>query len=79
MKRKFLFCGVLFILTISPFEELSSQTKNEKYDKLDSVVVEAFRAGKNTPVTHSSLTKENLQKSSAVQSIPMLLSTMPSV
>lgn len=79
MKRKFLFCGVLFILTISPFEELSSQTKNEKYDKLDSVVVEAFRAGKNTPVTHSALTKENLQKSSAVQSIPMLLSTMPSV
>lgn len=79
MKRKFLFCGVLFILTISPFAELSSQTKNEKYDKLDSIVVEAFRAGKNTPVTHSSLTKESLQKSSAVQSIPMLLSTMPSV
>ena len=51
MKRLALLCGVLF----SPFIALAQQEgQKEKTDfnKLDSIVDEAWRTGKNTPVSH---------------------------
>ena len=78
MKRLALLCGVLF----SPFIALAQQEgQKEKtvFNKLDSIVVEAWRAGKNTPVSHSELTPLEIKRLSPVQSIPMALSLMPSV
>ena len=55
--------------------------QNEKtvINKLDSVIVEAWRAGKNTPVSHSELSPQEIKRLSPVQSVPMALSLMPSV
>ncbi|NCC46067.1 MAG: Plug domain-containing protein, partial [Bacteroidia bacterium] len=79
MKKLSLFCGVFLISILYPFKESFSQKKDVESTKLDSVVVDAYRAGKNTPVTHSFFGKKELLKSSPVQSVPMLLSFMPSV
>lgn len=57
---------------------MGQNTKTEEI-RLDSVVVEAYRAGKNTPVSYSFKTREEIEKSSPVHSVPMILSLMPSV
>ncbi|MFA6770235.1 MAG: TonB-dependent receptor, partial [Bacteroidales bacterium] len=74
-----LFSGVFLFLFFIPFTSLLSQTEKNSANKLDSVVVEAYRAGKNTPVTHSAINLKELRESSPVHSIPMILSMMPSV
>ncbi len=42
-------------------------------------MVESFRGGKNTPVTHSTMDINQLKNQSPVSSVPMVLSLMPSV
>ena len=77
MKKLLLFCGVLFL----PFlTHAQSQEQNEKeFIRLDSIVVEASRAGTNTPVSHSRIGRAELELLSPVNSVPMLLSLTPSV
>ncbi len=48
-------------------------------ERLDSVVVTASRAGKNTPMTYSMISGKTLQEQSPLNSIPMSLSLQPSV
>ena len=45
----------------------------------DELVVSAVRAGKETPVAHSDLTKMQIQKANAGKDLPYLLNQMPSV
>lgn len=54
-------------------------SEEEMTDKLDSVVVSASRAGKNTPVTYTMVGKEQLRENNPVNSLPMLLNLQPSV
>ena len=75
--KKLLFCGVLFLPFLSYAQ---NKEQNEKGAiKLDSVVVEAYRAGKNTPVSYTKIGREELLSISPSNSIPMLLSLTPSV
>lgn len=65
-----------------PFLSLAQNTgQKEKttISKLDSVVVEAWRAGKNTPVSYSRMESKEIRQVSPVQSLPMVLSLLPSV
>lgn len=78
MKRLALFCGVLFS-PIMVLAQMEGQNEKTIINKLDSIVVEAWRAGKNTPVSHSELKRDEVRKISPVHSIPMALSLMPSV
>ena len=48
-------------------------------DKLDSAVVSTSRAGESTPVTYSMVQREQLQKTSPSNSLPMALAIQPSV
>lgn len=48
-------------------------------ERLDSVVVSATRAGKNTPVTFENVGKDALEASNPMNSLPMTLSTLPGV
>lgn len=68
MKRLTLFCGV-FLLPVLSF----AQTK------LDSVIVESYRAGKNTPVSHTTLNFRDIKRESPVNSVPMVIALLPSV
>ena len=48
-------------------------------ERLDSVVVSATRAGKETPVTYDMVGKEELRQSNPSASLPMTLNLLPSV
>ena len=57
---------------------LMAQT-NEPVEKLDSVVVSVSRAGRNTPVTYTTVGRDELRGAPAGSSLPMILSLQPSV
>ena len=51
----------------------------EKAERLDSVVVSASRAGRNTPVSYENVGKEALRQANPMHSLPMALELLPSV
>lgn len=51
----------------------------EIQEKLDSVVVSAGRAGRATPVAHTTLSRPELRSAPAASSLPMTLALQPSV
>ncbi len=73
--KKLLLFAALAVLPLCA----NAQEEEEKTERLDSVVVSASRAGKLTPVTYSSLGKEELRSVSPSASMPMVLDLMPSV
>ena len=56
-----------------------ANAQEEKAERLDSVIVSASRAGKNTPVTYDNVGKDVLKASNPMASLPMALNTLPSV
>ncbi len=78
MKKLTLLSGV-FLFTFLTQPLLMGQNTKTEETKLDSVVVEAYRAGRNTPVSYSFKSREEIEKSSPVHSVPMMLSLLPSV
>ncbi|WP_370088981.1 TonB-dependent receptor [Ekhidna sp.] len=50
-----------------------------KTQKLDDVTVYSTRANENTPMTYSSLSKEDIQKRNLGQDLPILLNFTPSI
>ena len=78
MKRLTLFCGVFF-LPLLTLAQSSGQKEKTEFFKLDSIVVEAYRAGKNTPVSRSEMGFREIKQISPTSSLPMALSLMPSV
>lgn len=57
----------------------AAQEQDEKVEQLDSIVVSVSRAGRNTPVTYTTVGRDALRGSSSVNSLPMILSLQPSV
>jgi len=51
----------------------------EKVEHLDTVVITVSRAGEMTPVTFTSVPKEELERANPMNSLPMTLSLQPSV
>ena len=66
---------VLAALCMLPF----CAQAQEKVERLDSVVVSASRAGKNTPVTYENLGRDALGQANPQASLPMALDLLPSV
>lgn len=52
---------------------------NESAEVLDEVLVKSVRVGSSSPITHSNISKEMLEKRNLGQDIPMLLNFLPSV
>ena len=77
MKNLFQFL-TLFVLSVSinAQEKLQDTTKVEQ---LEEAIVKAVRVKSNAPVTHSNLTKKEIDKRNLGQDIPMLLNFLPSV
>ncbi len=78
MKKLSLFCGVFLLPLLAPAQNLEQKEKIQT-TRLDSVVVESFRAGKNTPVSYSSLNTAQIKREPYVNSVPMVISLLPSV
>ena len=77
MKKILFFCGIIML----PFSGKAQTPENHlvKQERLDSIVVSSARAGKNTPVAYTQLTKKTLQQQASSHSLPMLLDLEPSV
>lgn len=74
----------LLITTVftSLFIAVSAQEKTQdstKIEALDEVLVQAVRVDADSPITHSNLDKEELEKRNLGQDIPYMLNYLPSV
>ena len=79
MKNLFLFLALL-VLSVNTFgQENETVQDSTKVEKLDEVLVKAVRVESNSPITHSNIKKEDIQKRNLGQDIPVLLNYLPSV
>ena len=69
----------LFLIAVLAALPLCAGAQELIEERLDSAVVSATRAGKATPVTHTSVDKSELRSSNPINSLPMTLSLLPSV
>ena len=83
MRKLLFFCGVLFIPFLASGQDLEQQQLQlqqlDKVERLDSIVVDASRAGVSTPVSFSQVSRKELQRGSSSHSLPMMLQLQPSV
>ena len=68
----------LFTLSISVFSQ-EKPKDSTTIQKLDEVLVNSVRVSAETPVTHSNLSKKELEKRNLGQDIPVLLNYLPNV
>ncbi|APX99156.1 TonB-dependent receptor [Lacinutrix venerupis] len=65
-------------LTFNAFAQEIKQDST-KIETLDEVLIKSLRVDANSPITHSNVTKEELEKRNLGQDIPILLNYLPSV
>jgi len=76
--------GFLFLILLVQSASVRAQQNEVRQDttkvqKLDEVLVQAVRVNATSPITHSNLTKEQLEKRNLGQDLPVLLNYLPSV
>ncbi|MFI1745023.1 TonB-dependent receptor [Thalassobellus sediminis] len=79
MKNLFLFLTLLVLSVSANAQQNQVQQDSTKTEKLDEVLVNAVRVNADSPITHSNVTKEQLEKRNLGQDIPILLNYLPSV
>ena len=77
IKNLFAFLALL-TLTVSTYSQEAKQDST-KTEKLDEVLVKAIRVNATSPITHTNVTKEQLEKRNLGQDLPILLNYLPSV
>src|SRR5690554_240365 len=70
---------LLFLLVSFSSYSQEKQQDSTKLETLDEVLVKAVRVDATSPITHSNVTKEQLQKRNLGQDVPILLNYLPSV
>ncbi|MEJ6792828.1 MAG: TonB-dependent receptor [Lacinutrix sp.] len=76
---KIIILGSVFtLLAINSFAQKIAQDST-KVEALDEVLIKSLRVGANSPITHSNVSKEELEKRNLGQDIPILLNYLPSV
>lgn len=79
MKNLFLFLALL-VLSVNVYGQENEKVQDTtKVEKLDEVLVKAVRVESTSPITHSNIKKEEIQKRNLGQDIPALLNYLPSV
>jgi len=68
----------LLLLSYSSYSQEKAQDSTKR-ETLDEVLVKAVRVNATSPITHSNITKEQLQKRNLGQDVPILLNYLPSV
>ena len=69
----------VLLLTLTGFSQTEKDTIRETPEVLGEVLVRAIRVDADSPVTHSNLTEEQLEKRNLGQDIPFMLNFLPSV
>ena len=78
MKNLFAFL-VLFVLSSFVIAQENKQQDSTKVEMLDEVLVTAVRVNATSPITHTNVSKEQLEKRNLGQDLPILLNYLPSV
>ena len=79
MKNLFLFLTLLLLSVSAAAQESQKVRDTIKVQKLGEVLVKAVRVEATSPITHSNIKKEDLEKRNLGQDIPALLNYLPSV
>jgi len=79
MKKLLFPTALMFLSAVLSAQELSQTKDTTKIETLDEVLVQSVRVGKDSPVTHSNIDKEQLEKRNLGQDIPYMLNYLPSV
>ncbi|MEN3323361.1 TonB-dependent receptor [Mariniflexile soesokkakense] len=79
MKNLFLFLTLLVLSVSANAQNNQVQQDSTKTQKLDEVLVNAVRVNATSPITHSNITKKDLEKRNLGQDLPILLNYLPSV
>jgi len=79
MKNIFLFLTLLVLSVCANAQQKQTQQDSTKTEKLDEVLVKAVRVNATSPITHTNVTKKQLEKRNLGQDIPILLNYLPSV
>jgi iron complex outermembrane receptor protein len=77
--KKLFASSVLFALTFFVSAQENQAQDSTKVEILDEVLVKAVRVNADSPITHSNIKKEDLEKRNLGQDLPILLNLLPSV
>ena len=78
--KKYILYLVFFVTTnFTLFAQNNQSQDSTTTQNLDEVLVKAVRVKPNAPITHSNVSKKDLQKRNLGQDIPVLLNYLPSV
>lgn len=75
---KSILCAGFVLLTLNSFAQTITQDST-KVEALDEVLIKSLRVDAKSPITHSNVSKEELEKRNLGQDIPILLNYLPSV
>ncbi len=78
-KKIFLFSALIVLSIHGNAQSNTQQQDSTKTQKLDDVLVKAVRVDATSPITHSNVTKKELEKRNLGQDLPILLNYLPSV
>lgn len=76
--KKSILCAGFVLLTLNSFAQTITQD-SIKVEALDEVLIKSLRVDAKSPITHSNVSKEELEKRNLGQDIPILLNYLPSV
>ncbi|WP_147677243.1 TonB-dependent receptor [Algibacter pacificus] len=79
MKNNFLFLALFVLSLCANAQQNQVQKDSTTTEILDEVLVKAVRVNADSPITHSNLSKEELEKRNLGQDIPTLINFLPSV
>ena len=79
MKNIFLFLTLLVLSVSANAQQNQTEKDSTKTQKLDEVLVKAVRVNATSPITHSNISKKELEKRNLGQDIPVLLNYLSSV
>jgi len=78
MKNLFAFLAFFMLFLLAGAQE-NQQRDSTKVELLDEVLVKAVRVDAASPITHSDISKDQLEQRNLGQDVPMLLNFLPSV
>jgi len=79
MKNSIFLIALLLATSVVAAQQTPVERDSTKIQTLDEVLVQSIRVKPNAPITHSNISKKELQRRNLGQDIPILLNYLPSV
>ena len=79
MKNSIFLIALLLVTSLLAAQQTPVERDSTKIQILDEVLIQSIRVKPNAPITHSNISKKELQQRNLGQDIPILLNYLPSV